>query len=190
MVSARFSPDSRRILSVTEFNVRLDIWSLTDKSQMNINYPKFADKGISFTSSGFFMALAERHDAKDYIGIYYVGDFTLVNHFEVKMTDLQDLQWSKDDTSLIVWENCLECKFIIYSPNGNVIAQHNPYDLMLGIKNVSQSPNGNYLAVGYYDEVCRFYNHLSWKLIMDFEHVQNIIDTSSIVYYIYLKIFL
>jgi len=190
MVSARFSPDGRRILTVAEFNVRLDIWSLTDKSQMSINYPKYADKGISFTSNGFFMALAERHDAKDNIGIYYVGDFTLINHFTVEMFDLQDIQWSKDDTCLIVWDSCLECKFSIYSPNGNLIAAHNPYDLMLGIKNVSQSPNGNFLAVGYYDEVCRFYNHLSWKLIMDFDHNQALSNTSAIVIQTFHKSFL
>jgi WD40 repeat protein len=190
MVSARFSPDGRRILTVAEFNVRLDIWSLTDKSQMSINYPKYADKGISFTSNGFFMALAERHDAKDHIGIYYVGDFTLINHFTVEMFDLQDIQWSKDDTCLIVWDSCLECKFSIYSPNGNLIASHNPYDLMLGIKNVSQSPNGNFLAVGYYDEVCRFYNHLSWKLIMDFDHNQSLTNTSAIVIQTFHKSFL
>lgn len=181
MLSARFTPDSRRVMTVSEFNVRLDIWSLIDKSVVCLNFPKHHDKGLSFTSNGFFMALAERHEAKDYIGIYYVGDFTLVNHFPVDLYDLYDLQWSKDNTSIIVWDNCINCKISIYSPTGNLLATHNPYDLMLGIKSVSQSPNGNYLAVGFFDEVCRFYNHLSWKLIMDFDHNQAINDTGEIV---------
>ncbi len=184
MSSARFTPDSQRVLTVSEFNVRMDIWSLTDKSIMSINYPKFSDKGVSFTSNGYFMALIERHEAKDSVGVYYVGTFTLISHFNLDMADAIDLAWSKDDSFLIIWENCIECKFNIYSPLGEIVATHNPYDLMLGIKSVSQSPNGLYLAVGYYDEVCRFYNHLSWKLIMDFDHNMTLNDTSAIVYLI------
>ena len=34
---------------------------------------------MCFTSDGKFMALAERHSCKDYIGIYYCGDWSLVN---------------------------------------------------------------------------------------------------------------
>ncbi len=47
-----------------------------------INFPMiiFNQKlGISFSSNGKFMALAERRDAKDYIGIYYCNDWKLVN---------------------------------------------------------------------------------------------------------------
>lgn len=178
---SRWSPDSRRILTVCEFNIRLNIWSLIDKSIMTINYPKYSDRGLSFTNNGYFMALAERREAKDFIGIYYVGDFSLINHFSVETQDLNDLTWTKDDTCIIVWDNCLECKFLVYSPTGNILATHNPYELTLGIKGVTLSPNGHYLSVGYYDEVCRLYNHLSWKLIMDFDHVHSITDTNNIV---------
>ena len=34
---------------------------------------------MCFTSDGKFMALAERHSCKDFIGIYYCGDWSLVN---------------------------------------------------------------------------------------------------------------
>ena len=39
------------------------------------------------------------------------------------------------------------------------------YD-MLGIKSFSQSPNGHYLSIGYYDQTIRLYNHISWKEII------------------------
>jgi len=54
---------------------------LTDKNVSFIKNPKFLDKGISFTSNGKFMALAERENCKDSIGIYYCGDWKLMNHF-------------------------------------------------------------------------------------------------------------
>lgn len=127
------------------------------------------------------MGLVERHDGKDFIGIYYVGNFSLIAHFKIDFFDVYDIQWSKDDSCLIVWESPLECKFSVYSPTGEIIANHTPYDFTLGIKGVMQSPNGKFLAVGYHDEICRFYNQMSWKLVMDFDHKMELSDTSQIV---------
>lgn len=85
MSFARFSPDSRTVLTVSEFNVlsitkvKLSIWSLVNKSTQYIQFPKYSEKGLSFSSNGYFMALRERIDSKEYIGIYYVGDWTLVS---------------------------------------------------------------------------------------------------------------
>ncbi len=181
MSFARFSPDSRRVLSISEFNVRMTIWSLIDRSTCYISYPKYADKGLSFTSNGYFMALAERKETKDYVGIYYVGDWTLVSHFAVETFDLQDLMWSKDNTAIIVLDSVLECKFCIYSPTGNLITTHSPYDMNLGIRNAIMSPNGHYLSVGFYDQAVRLYNHISWKMIIDLQHPLAITDANTVI---------
>ena len=42
---------------------------------MYINGPKSEKKGISFSSNGYFMALAERDNSKDFIGVYFTGIF-------------------------------------------------------------------------------------------------------------------
>jgi WD40 repeat protein len=181
MSYARWSPDSRRILTVCDFNVKMTIWSLIDKSTCHINFPKYADKGVGFTSNGYFMALAERKDAKDHIGIYYIGDWTLVSHFQVETTDLADICWSKDNTAIIIWDTCLECKFYVYSPTGNLITSHTPYELNLGIKSVEMSPNGHYLGVGFYDQAVRIYNHTSWKMIIDLPHPSTINSSNELV---------
>jgi WD40 repeat protein len=183
MSYARWSPDSRRILTVCDFNVKMTIWSLIDRSTCYINFPKYADKGVSFTYNGYFMALAERKEAKDYIGIYYIGDWTLVSHFPVETSDLQDICWSKDNTAIIAWDSCLECKFFVYSPTGNLIASHNPYELTLGIKDLTMSPNGHYLSIGFYDQAVRLYNHISWKMIVDLQHPQTICSSNNLVTY-------
>ncbi len=54
-----------------------------DKKIYHIKNPKYPDKGIiltmyigiSFSSDGKFMSLAERKDTKDYIGIYHCGEW-------------------------------------------------------------------------------------------------------------------
>lgn len=80
-----------------------------------IKNPKFTDKGLSFTSNGKFMALAERENCKDSIGIYYCGDWKLMNHFQVDTIDLADLMWSHDDTAIVVWDSLIECRILVYS---------------------------------------------------------------------------
>ena len=105
---ARWVPDSRQIITISDFQLRLTIWSLVDETVSYIKNPKHHDKGLSFTSNGKFMALAERNDCKDYVGIYYCGDWKLMNHFQVETIDLADLAWSKDDTAIIVWDNPVE----------------------------------------------------------------------------------
>jgi len=45
---------------------------------------------------------------------------------------------------------------------------------------VDLSPNGHYLSIGFYDQNIRLYNHISWKLIIDFNHSSTITDCSEI----------
>ena len=75
---AHFSKCSRAVLSVCEFNIRMTVYSLSDGSKNVILYPKFSDQGVAFTSNNYFMALIERREMKDFIGIYYVGEWKLV----------------------------------------------------------------------------------------------------------------
>jgi len=117
----RWVPDSRQIITVSDFNLRLTIWSLSDQNVSYIKNPKHHEKGISFTSDGKFMALAERNQCKDYVGIYYCGDWKLMNHFQVETTDLADLMWSKDNTAVIVWDNPVECRILVYSATQGLI---------------------------------------------------------------------
>ena len=167
---SRWTPDSRKVIIVNDFNVRMSIWSLIDKSTVYIDGPKFKDKGIAFSSNGYFMALAERRESKDTIGIYFTGDFSLVSYFTVDTFDLSDIFWSKNDTSIVVIDNELECKIAIYSPSGNLIEKHEPYNGALGARIASFSPNGKYLAVGFNDNKVRIYNAITWKIVSELNH--------------------
>lgn len=116
------------------------------------------------------MALAERDKSKDSIGIYFVGDWSLVSHFNVDTYDLTDIAWSLDNTSIIIFDNELECKQLVYSPTGNLLSSYEAYSGALGIRNYKMSPNGLNLAVGYYDNIVRMFNTKSWKLITELNH--------------------
>lgn len=62
MEYCRWAPSSRHILTVSDFRLRMTMWSLTDKTVQYIPLPKFADKGIDFSFDGKHMALVLKPD--------------------------------------------------------------------------------------------------------------------------------
>ena len=180
IVNARWTPDSRHIITFSDFQMKASIYSLVDKSIYYIKYPKFADKGLCFSNDGKFMAIAERRDAKDYIGVYYCGNWKLLNHFQTDTYDLTDIMWSPDNNVIIAWETLLEYKLLVYCPATGILAKFQPYQSALGIKTVNFNKTAEYLSIGSYDEKVRILNCLTWKLIIEFEHQSTINETSNV----------
>ena len=181
IIFSRWTPDSRKIIITNDFNVRLSIWSLIDKSTVYINGPKSEKKGISFSSNGYFMALAERDNSKDFIGVYFTGDFSLVSRFNVDTFDLNDISWSKDNIFIIILDSILECKFLIYTPTGYLIKMIQPYLFGLGIQEAKFSLNLKYFCVGFSDGYIRIYDSLNWNFIEELNHNINILEKDSLV---------
>jgi len=180
---AFWAPNSTSILTSTEFCLRMTIWSLIDMTAVHIKGPKYPDKGYAFSSEGKFLALVERSESIDYIGIYFVADWTLVNHFKVETFDLCDILWTQDDTAIIVWDTSLVYQLLIYSPTGTLMARHQPYTNGLGIKSVSLSPGGDFLGVGSYDSEMRVFCNLSWRFLTNFPHKTSISEGADIHIY-------
>ena len=64
MAFARWAPDSRHILTASDFQLRLTVWSLVDRSSAYIRHPKFGNRACEFSHDGQFLAVAERRDFK------------------------------------------------------------------------------------------------------------------------------
>ena len=183
LTGAMWSPDSKKVLTFTEFQLRCTIWDLTDMSVNHIRNPKFSDKGVSFTSDGKFMAIAEKTECKDYVGIYFTGDWKVVNHFLVETFDLENIMWAPNDTAIIVWDTCLTYELLVYSPLGHLLARHKAYENGLGIKSVGISPSGEFLAAGSYDQSLRVFTHISWKYLIEFQHKPQVTEGSDLHIY-------
>ena len=178
-----FSPDSLHILTISEHNIKLSIRSLVDKSLLYINYPKFSKKGLSFTSKGNFMALAERNEAKDIIGIYYTNKWTCIKKFLPATDDLQDVKWSYDNSALLIPDSPTLCVMYIYSPIGDLISKIELYQYKMGIKCLDISPNGHYICLGLYDQTLRIFNNISYTCFTIFEHDKEILNDIKVNYY-------
>ena len=183
MKYALFSPDSLHILSICDYNIKLSIRSLVDKSLLYINFPKFSRKGLSFSSGGNFMALAERNEAKDIIGVYYVNKWSCIKKFESLTEDLQDVKWSYDNSALLIPDIPTTCRLFVYSPIGDLITKIELYQYKLGIKTIDISPNGHYICLGLYDQSLRIFNNISYTCVTIFEHDKQILNDTIPNYY-------
>ncbi|EMS65817.1 WD repeat-containing protein WRAP73 [Triticum urartu] len=181
---ARWSPDSRHILTTSEFQLRL-------------TWPKHAARGVSFTKDGKFAAICTRRDCKDYINLLSCHSWEIMGVFAVDTLDLAGVEWSPDDSAIVAWDSLLEykgtqqftlvqplvlediiafgsCHVLIYSPDGRCLFKYSAYESGLGVKTVGWSPCGQFLAVGSYDQSVRILNHLTWKTFAEFTHAASI----------------
>lgn len=109
---ARWSPDSRHILTTSEFQVRLTVWSLLNTACVHVQWPKHASKGVSFTQDGKFAAVCTRRDCKDYINLLSCHTWEIMGTFAVDTIDLAGIEWSPDDSSIVIWDSLLEYKVV------------------------------------------------------------------------------
>lgn len=160
-----WAPDSRQILTIADFQLHITIWNLATNTQNVIKSPKLITQGIDFSTDERFLAVAHRKEAKDYIGIYAVhADWQRVKFFRVATTDLEAILWSPNDECIVARDNCIEYLFLVYSPTGTLISRYQAYERALGLKYCCWAPNGCFFTAGSYDEVCRVFNTVTWKV--------------------------
>ncbi|KAF6144856.1 hypothetical protein GIB67_001867 [Kingdonia uniflora] len=88
--------------------------------------------------------------------------------------DLADIEWSPDDSAIVIWDSPLDYKVLIYSLDGRCLSKYQAYESGLGVKTVAWSSCGQYLEVGSYDQMLRVFDHLTWKIFVDFMHLSTV----------------
>jgi WD40 repeat protein len=130
-----WAPDSSQLLFFSELLFRVSIYNLTDKSVSYLRNPKLSNRrGCVFSSNGKLMALLERHDCKDAIGIYHCGDWKMMNSITLESFDVIELMWAPNDAHIVAWENPLNYRLHAVCPFKGVVLRYQPYDYNLGLK--------------------------------------------------------
>ncbi|CAF0741516.1 unnamed protein product [Didymodactylos carnosus] len=194
LCSVHWSPDSRHILTTSQFHLRITVWSLTSKSVSYIKYPKKLNQQPSyvFSPNHQYMALVERrNDSSDHISIFdCTSNWSMVSHFQPDLEDLQGIVWSLNENgnsggcgTLCMWENSFEYKILFYALNGQLLNVYKPTtpSQTLGIRCVKWSPTGQILAVGSYNETIALFNYLTYKKIQTFQHPQKLSSNNYII---------
>ena len=162
--------DSLHIGVVSDFNIRMTIYSLSDQEILYIANPKNQTKGHCFSPNKKYIAILEKHDTLDCIGIYRCRSFQLVKIIKLETNDNFDgILWSLDGYSLICWESIINHKLVIYSIKDEIEFNYSKFHLS-GLKRVAVSPDGLSIVFGSNDEKIRVINQRPWNIICELEH--------------------
>ncbi|KAG9286963.1 hypothetical protein G9A89_001201 [Geosiphon pyriformis] len=168
LTNAKWSPDGRSVLCFSDFQRHVTFNSR--------NILKKVNRETSFLDGKYFI-LAERRDGKDYIGIYDCNNaWRLLKHFVVDTVDLENLAWSPDGRYIAVWDNRIDYRVLIYTPDGRCQKSYSAYEMELGVKTATWAPSSQFLAVSSYDQKIRFLNHYNWSPTIEFLHTSPVND--------------
>ncbi|KAL0226438.1 hypothetical protein P9112_013762 [Eukaryota sp. TZLM1-RC] len=180
IVNCYWAPDSRHVITVADFQLRLTIWSLVNRSGRYISYPKFSDKGICFNNDGTLMAVLRRENCKDSVRLYSVENWEQVLEKELSSTDAGNLAFSHDSSCLIYYESELNFVLNVISITGKPVYCLKNEEPGLGIKNVSVS--NSLLGIGGFNERLVLVNSLTWNPITSLIHSSPIQSDDVTIY--------
>jgi len=197
LTHACWAPDSRHILTRSEYNLRLSIWSLVRKQVTYIRTPKLmaalagssedapvlgGNGGVRFSNGGTLIAVLSRVECKDVLSIYSVaadaasptGGWDLLKQFHIDTDDCVQIEWSPNDAHILCVDSALQYNIAVYTPSGQKLASHRAYEHALGVKGSGQgvrwSPHNSFLAIGSYDQNVRIFNNATWTLVHSYVH--------------------
>ena len=178
LCTARFTPDSRHLLTTSPDALRLSIHSLLTSHSYHIRRPKHSTTAAHFSPDASLLLTAERHRNTDHLCLYDTHTWQEVGHWPVGggagggegggwCVDLWDFVWAPDSTRVAVWQGVLECAVDVWAIDGRRVWGWRGEDGALGVSRVEWSRDGLFLVVGGYDEHVRVFHAGTGKMIAE-----------------------
>ncbi|KAJ1724740.1 hypothetical protein LPJ53_001023 [Coemansia erecta] len=157
---AQWGLDATRVLTHSELNLRLTIWTLhadSASSRQYVQYPRALAVGADH------YAVAFRQEAhRDVVGLYS-SDWRQVGCVGVEqMREVRGMRWSPDGLHLCLWGGAATWCLAVVNLAG-VVKRVEAVEDRLGVRDVAWSPTGQLLAVEGVDGDVRVLNHLTWR---------------------------
>nr|GEU63502.1 hypothetical protein [Tanacetum cinerariifolium] len=77
-------------------------------------WPKHASNVVSLTKDGSFAAICTKRDCKDYVNLISCHSWEIMGVFAVDTLDLADVEWSPNDSTIVLWDSPLEYKIDLF----------------------------------------------------------------------------
>ena len=192
LIGARWCPDSRNVITESDFGIQLTVWSLMDSTSQVISYPKQTNtsggnniasgSNIAFSDCSRFVAVLHKIDLADHIAVYSMSPWSEISKFKCKESnnDVMSIQWTPNSAHIIAISSHLQYKVLIYSSSGELISAYEAYTQMLGIRNATihrypcniqngianmvDIPPCPLIALGSYDSKVRLMSSSLWKV--------------------------
>lgn len=127
LIRASWTPDSRHILTESQFGIQISVWSLTTSSSIVISNPKSLTTGsggvmksFAFSDCGSYLAVIHRLELQDHVGIYSTNPWEELSKFRCQSNDALSIQWLTGGLHLIVVDSPLSYRVGVYTPSGQV----------------------------------------------------------------------
>ena len=178
LVDGTWCPDSKQVLTWSEFGVRINVWSLNHKRVSHIQNPKLNSNGCIFYDKKAIVC--EQRDRVDYISVFKFSDWSLLCNFKVGTDDLDSVLVV--NSSILASDSRFNPRYFVYSFDGSCIAKVDLYSNMLGVKFISASKSEQFAALGCYDGTCKLLNSVSWSILKEWKHDVDSVTPSTICY--------
>ncbi|BGP42505.1 hypothetical protein JCM10450v2_006604 [Rhodotorula kratochvilovae] len=118
------------VMSWSAHHMRLSLFRLSDPSNaLHILNPKHVSFGYAFRPDGAFLAVLERHNGRDVVGVYSTSAWALLRSIPLQdpNSDLADLAWSPCGRYIAAWSAVTDYTLHIYTPDGRLLSTYTPY---------------------------------------------------------------
>jgi hypothetical protein len=170
----KFSPDSNKIIIVDEFNLKINIYNLENKKVYYIQNPKFHNKNfIKFSNSKLICIIPEKYQIKEYLGIYLLKDFNLINYFQLNnKIEIKEYYFLNDDSKIVIL-NQINYNFFIINLFGEIISEIEiDNNILDNINNFKLSFNKNFICLSMLNNIILYdifyYNKIETLKNLDF----------------------
>ena len=152
IVNVTWAPDSRSVLTESDFGLQMVVWSLVDSSSYLIASPKASTSSVAiqldsapcgarrvgplgcFSDCNNFYAMVHRSNLHDHIGVYTTQPWGVASKFKGRSTDVAALTWSPCSRFLITADSPLSYMVHVYDLHGTHVAQFEAYKHALGLR--------------------------------------------------------
>ncbi|XP_011298098.1 WD repeat-containing protein WRAP73 [Fopius arisanus] len=187
MERAFWGPDDRSILSISDLNIHLSIWTLDDHNLTNIwSLKSSAPQSIALNIPQRQLSVIVSKKGRDWIEIYETNTWKLTRKLMCdKLFGIDGVCWSPNGELLAIWCSTIEnSRLLVYSSvtdshigafsggdrekNGptNGITKSLQEKNIKGIDKVVWSPEGQLLAIVGYNEMIVVVNYVTWTAIV------------------------
>ncbi|XP_076167676.1 WD repeat-containing protein WRAP73 [Ptiloglossa arizonensis] len=180
--SVNWSPDSRHILTLSDFNIQISVWSLENRNVTHIQNVKSSFHKLQYSSNGNELAVIVSNEGKDSIEIYKTDTWKLSKKLICgRLNSIDGICWSPNsellciwcsfggETKLIIYSSILERDIGVFCPTRTIDLSkivYNYQNELKGIENVTWMPSGQLLAITGFNEMIILLNHVTWKPLL------------------------